>query len=125
MLVDTDVLIWYLRGNEKARRFLHAHPGFSISAVTYMELVQGMSDKEELRLLRRTLHGWKTPVLPIDDTVSSRAVLYVEEHFLAHSLQLADALIAATAVEYGLPLATANVKHYRPIRELTLQPFRP
>ena len=40
ILVDTDVLIWNLRGNRKAADLLDTHPGFSQSAVSYMELVQ-------------------------------------------------------------------------------------
>lgn len=38
MLIDTDVLIWAFRGNEKASDLLDNEPGFAISIVTYMEL---------------------------------------------------------------------------------------
>ena len=48
MLVDTDVLIWYLRGNERAREAIESLPSFSVSVVTYMELVQGMRNQQEL-----------------------------------------------------------------------------
>jgi predicted nucleic acid-binding protein len=40
MLVDTDVLIWYLRGHEEAARFLDSLPTLRLSAVTYMELLR-------------------------------------------------------------------------------------
>ncbi|MEI6269250.1 MAG: hypothetical protein WCP01_10250 [Methylococcaceae bacterium] len=40
MLVDTDVLIWYLKGNNKARQEIEALSGFFISVVTYIELGQ-------------------------------------------------------------------------------------
>lgn len=53
MLVDTDVLIWNLRGNARAADRLDAMPRFLVSAVTYMELVQGVRDKSELRALRQ------------------------------------------------------------------------
>ncbi|MDF1553448.1 MAG: type II toxin-antitoxin system VapC family toxin [Deferrisomatales bacterium] len=125
MLVDTDVLIWYMRGKEKAAAFLEQIPSPALSVVTYMELVQGMRDKRELAVLRRALKAWRAPVLPISEAVSNRAMVYVEQHFLAHSLRLADALIAATAVECGLPLATANVKHYRVIDELSVVSYAP
>jgi hypothetical protein len=42
MLVDTDVLIWNLRGNVRAADRLDAMPGFQVSAVTYMALVPGV-----------------------------------------------------------------------------------
>lgn len=41
LLVDTDVLIWLLRGRESARAALHACSSVEVSTVTYMELVQG------------------------------------------------------------------------------------
>ena len=48
MLVDTDVLIWYLKGNNNARQEIAALSGFFISVVTYIELVQGMRNKQKL-----------------------------------------------------------------------------
>jgi predicted nucleic acid-binding protein len=98
---------------------------FDISLVTYMELVQGMRSKEELRVLRSTLEEWRVGIRLIDETISTRAMIYVEQHFHSHALRLADALIAATAVENGLGLLTANDKHYRVLTDLTLEVFRP
>lgn len=125
MLVDTDVLIWYMRGSPKAAAFLADLRSFSLSAVTYIELVQGMRNKQELFALRRALSAWRSPVLLITEAISSRAVGYVEQHFLSHSLRLADALLAATAVEQALPLATANARHYEPVAELSIHRFFP
>jgi len=48
----------------------------------------------------------------------------VEEHALKDGLQVADALIAATAREHGLILATGNVRHFRSIPTLSLKAFR-
>lgn len=57
MLVDTDVLIWYLRGQEKAAQFLNALPALTLSAVNYMELVQGCRSKDELARLKKDLEA--------------------------------------------------------------------
>lgn len=124
MIVDTDVLIWYLRGRSEAADLLNARDEVRLSAVTYMELVQGMRNANELRVLRRTLATGHWQVLPITEVISTRAMTYVEEHFLSGSLQMADALIAATCIERGECLATGNVKHYRMIAELSIQTFR-
>jgi predicted nucleic acid-binding protein len=124
-LVDTDVFVWYLRGNTRAAAFLVKCQPICFSAVTYMELVQGMRDRRELQILRKAVRAQEWRLLPVDAAVSNRAVIYVEKHFLSGALRLADALIAATAVEHGLALATANTKHYRAIDELTLERFRP
>jgi predicted nucleic acid-binding protein len=125
MLVDTDVLIWYLRGNTRAGETLHRLARFDISVVTYMELVQGMRDKEELRILRSTMAEWSTGILMIDAEISMRAMFYVEQHFHSHALRLADALIAATAVVHGDRLLTGDTKHYKVIGDLTTETFRP
>ena len=125
MLVDTDVLIWNLRGNDRAAARLDALAGFSLSAVTYMELVQGVRDKAELRVLRRAIRYWGARIQSLDTEISHRAIYLVETHALSHGLAMADALIASTAITLGLPLLTANDKHYRGIDDLQVERFRP
>jgi len=125
MLVDTDVLIWYLRGNGRAFDAIEGLNGFCISVVTYMELVQGMRNKRELNALRQALRGWDCKVLYVTEEISARAMFAVEQHFLGHALRLADALIGATAIVHGLPLLTANDKHYRIMKDIPIKTFRP
>lgn len=124
-ILDTDVLISYLRGNENAYKLIHSLDKFCISSVTYMELVQGMRNKDELRALQKTLKQWGVKTIYINEEISSRALFYMEEYFLSHSMQLADSLIASTAITYGMKLITANDKHYRVVKDLDLQVFRP
>ena len=124
MIIDTDVLIWYLKGNQKALQVIENSESFSISVVTYMELVQGMRNKKELAALRRALHAWKTRILYISEEISIKAMFYVEQHFLSHSIHLADALIGATAHVHALPILTGNDKHYRVMKGLELMKFR-
>ena len=125
MLVDTDVLIWNLRGNERAANLLDLQRGFFISAVSYMELLQGLRDKVELRELRQAIRFWDARVVQIDEEISARAMFLVEEYALSHGMQMADALIAATAVALGVSLVTANDRHYRHIEGLDIVVFRP
>jgi len=123
-LIDTDVLIWYLRGNEKAYKLIHSLNGFCISSISYMELIQGMRNKQELNILKSTLKSWDVKILYINEEVSSKALFYMQEYFLSHSMQLADSLIGATATTYGLTLITANDKHYKIIKGLEMEVFR-
>jgi hypothetical protein len=125
MLIDTDVLIWYLKGNDKAYQAIESSSNFFISVVTYMELVQGMRDKNELKNLRKALHIWNAKILYISEEISSKAMFYVEQHFLSHSMQLADALIGATAIAYGSPVLTGNDKHYKVLKDMEIKRFRP
>ena len=124
-LVDTDVLIWYMRGDQNAYDLIRSFNSFCISSITYMELVQGLRNKNELKILRNTLQNWDVKTLYISEEISAKALFYVEEYFLSHSMQLADALIGATAVHYGLTLITANDKHYKVIKGLDMEIFRP
>jgi predicted nucleic acid-binding protein len=125
MLIDTDVLIWYMHGNKNALKAIEQYKGFAISVVTYMELVQGMRNKQELASLRKALKSWNTKIIYITEEISSKAMFYVEQHYLSHSVELADALIGATAVSHSLSLLTGNDKHYKIVKEIKLSKFRP
>jgi hypothetical protein len=125
MLFDTDVLIWVFRGNEKAARLIEAAPERRISVVSYMELLQGARVRREAQDLKRFLVDCAFLMLPLTENIGHRAAIYMEEHGLRSGLALADALLAATAVENGLTLCTGNQKHYKPVRELALRVFRP
>ena len=125
MIVDTDILIWYFRGNKKAFEFIEKQNSFFISVVTYMEIVTGMRNKHELNLFRNSLKTWNVNIFHISEEISARAAFYLEHHFLSHALQLADALIAATANVCRQPLASGNVKHFKMIDQLELIKFKP
>jgi len=124
MIIDTNVLIWYMKGNEKAYKAIENSKNFFISVVTYMELVQGMRNKTELNNLRRALHYWNSKILYISEEISVKATFFVEQHYLSHSIQLADALIGATAIAYGLPILTGNDKHYKILKDIQIKKFR-
>jgi predicted nucleic acid-binding protein len=52
-------------------------------------------------------------------------MFYVEQYYLSHALQLADVLISATAVANGFDVLTANAKHYRFLKDISLKEFKP
>ena len=125
LMIDSDVLIWYMRGNPKAYNIIEGQNGFFISVVSYMELVQGMQNKRELMLLRKTIRNWNAKILYINEDISAKAMFFVEQHYLSNSIVLADALIGATAISNGLKLLTANIKHYKILKNIELETFKP
>lgn len=125
MLIDTDVLIWLFRGRVSAKKAIDSVDAVELSAISYMELVQGMRNKDEFQLLRQTIFDCEWNVLPVNENISHRATVYVENYALSNGLQLADALIAASAIESGLTLMTANIKHYKVIPDIQLNRYRP
>ena len=125
MIIDTDILIWYLRGNLKAKKAVEQNIPFSISVVTYIELVQGMKNKAEFIKTQKQIRKWNTEIVQIDKEISSRAMFYIQAYAFSHSLTLADALIAATAIQNVDRLFTANEKHYKFIPTIDLLNFNP
>ena len=125
MLIDTDVLIWYMRGNQNACHAIEKADVFYISVVTYMELVQGMRNNKELNAFRKALRAWDAKILYISEEISVNAMFFVEKHYLSHSMQLADTLIGATAVAFDIPILTGNDKHYNILKDLRINKFSP
>jgi predicted nucleic acid-binding protein len=124
MLFDTDVLIWVQRGDRKALELIEqsAHPAISI--YTYMELLQCAKNKAQHRIIRTFITDAGIKTLPLNEAIGQRAAVYVERHALADGLRPGDAVIAATAVEFGLVLCSANRKHFQAIPELDLRVYR-
>lgn len=125
MILDSDILIWYFRGNPKANRFIVSLQNFSMTAITYMELLQGMRNKSEQRMFINALKRWKCPVLPINEAITYNAMAIVERDALSHGVEVADAIIASIALHHQKTLATANAKHFRIIKGLAVKLFRP
>jgi hypothetical protein len=125
MLFDTDVIIWALRGNTRAAAAIDRADSLELSIVSYMELVRGARDKRELYSTRMALTNLDFQILALSENIGHRASIYLEEYALKSNIGVPDALIAATAVENGQPLCTANVKDYRAIVEIQLEVFRP
>lgn len=125
MIVDTDFLIWHMRGNAKARRVIEKLGAFSISAISYMEILQGVQNKAELRALRRFMQMREIHCIPIDPEITARAIFLLEEYLLSHGMDMGDALIAATVENHGETLLTANTSHYNMVPNLSLKVFCP
>lgn len=123
MLVDTDVLIWHLRGYSSATITLDNIDSLTISAATYLEILQGVNSKAELVAIKIMLERRDALILPITENISQKAIDLLESFALSHGLQMGDALIAATALENKLTLLTGNVKHFKPIPLLRVEKF--
>ena len=129
VLIDSDVLIWLTRGNASAVVVVQNTSDWVISAVSYMELAQGCRNKTELKAMQKAFKSSENDahpdILPITQTISNLACTLVEKYALSHSVHMADALIAATAMTHSLPLITANNKHFSAIDGLKIQVFKP
>jgi predicted nucleic acid-binding protein len=125
VIFDTDVLIWLLRGDANAIHLIESTPGKMISIVTFMELIQGLRSKSDIRAIRQLLQEWRFTVAPLSDSIGHIAAGFMEEYAPSSGLDVPDTLIAATAREAGETLATGNLRHFRVIANLDLKAFRP
>jgi predicted nucleic acid-binding protein len=81
-----------------------------LSAITVMELFQGMRNKAELAQTKKRIAFYD--VIHTDSAISQKAILFIERYRLSHGLQIPDAIIGATAVVYQIPLYTYNIRDF-------------
>ena len=125
MIFDTDKFIWTQRGNIKAAKLMENAEEKYLSIQTYMELLQCAKNKIQHKQTKDFLTSFGFIVLPLTENIGHRASIYVEEYTLSAGLRAGDAIVAATAVENNMMLASSNVKHYNVIKELQLKAFKP
>lgn len=121
ILVDSDVLIEVLRGRddgiiERWRWLGNAGTPILYSAVTAAELWAGIRPSEQKALT--TLFD-KLTCVPTDSQIGRRAGEYLQKYRRSYGIELADAVIAASAATLGVELWTRNRKHF-PMSELML-----
>ena len=111
MLVDTDVMIDFLRGRAEAIEFLELQiENLHVSVVTIAELYQGVREGHERSKLATTLSAMMA--LPLTEEIAELAGLFRRDFRAKIGCGLADCMIAATASYHGLSLATLNAKHF-------------
>jgi len=124
ILVDTDVLVWALRGSAPAQDWLRdarAQGPLGVSVITVVELTGGM--RSAARPAVWSLLAAFRPQA-VDEVIARRAGELRREWRASHSsIGIADYLVAATAETIGARLATLNVKHF-PMFEGIQPPFR-
>ena len=111
LLLDTYVLIEYLRGRPKAIEYLEGLTSdLYLSVISVAELFAGVKGDEEESSLNHFLLAFA--ILPVTEKVARLGGLYRRDFRSSHGTGLADALIAATAVENGANLVTFNRRHF-------------
>jgi predicted nucleic acid-binding protein len=121
LLVDTDILIDYLKDVGPARALLDsAQFTFYYSSWTRKELLAkpGLSARERQEV-EELLARYR--LVPVDDAVAEKYWILLKK-YESQGLRQADAIIAATAWELDIPLLTRNQKHFRMISEIELAP---
>ena len=124
LLIDSDILIDHLRKEKKALDFLDTEIEkgslLFLSVISRAEIYTGMRKGEEEVV--SSLFEIITSV-NVDATIADKAGEYLRKFSKSHALNIGDAIIAATASEMELSLATRNLKHY-PMKDIpVLKPY--
>ncbi len=119
ILLDTNILIEILKGNQTTIAQLEKlNSLFSISVISYMELIYGALNKNEVKKIEKFLYQFE--IFPINEQISLKALELIKQYAKSHFLDIPDALIAATAIENDCQLFTYNLKDFQYIKNLNL-----
>ena len=117
LLIDTDVLVDFLRGRAEAVDFLEGcEESLHVSAITVAELHAGARDEADARALDTFLQAFD--LLAVDGQVAKAGGELRGRYGPSHGTGLADALIAASAEASGARLVTRNRKHFPMVRDV-------
>jgi len=122
LVIDTDVLIDYLRDQPQAVAFLEGcDQALAASVITVAELYAGVRDGEERHRLDAFVEAFD--LIPLDGKAAVVAGLWRRQYGRRHGTSLADALIAASADGVGGTLVTLNQRHFPMLTNLLI-PYR-
>lgn len=124
-LIDTDILIWVLRGNKKYEDLLQNlkyKDSLSISTVTIAEIYKNIYPSEIMKT-ESVLAEFQT--WDVTTSIAKQAGLYWQQYSKRlKNLSLTDCLIAGTANVNNLTLVSLNAKHF-PMKDIqTLNPLK-
>ena len=126
VLLDTDTLSFFLRNVPKvmaeANRYLKYHKGFTFSVITNFVILRGLKIKNaHSQISKFNLIRQHSKELALTDSVINRAAdIYADLYKRGLLILDADILIAATALESGLPIVTNNENHFSRISDLQI-----
>jgi len=117
ILIDTDVLVDFFRGQKKAVAFINTYNArIILSAIVVAELYAGVKDDAEQVALQNFVSLFQ--IVPVSAEIGKAGGLYKRDYGKSHGVGLADAILAATAEAENAELKTLNIKHYPMLKGL-------
>lgn len=122
ILIDTSVIIEHLRKQDKQSTMLYriaAQYSLFTSSIVEFELWSGALDKQKQNDLHVVLQ-FCTSIPFTTDVAKQAAVIFRSLRQQNQMIEIRDIFIAATAIEFNLPLLTLNQKHFVRVPKLQL-----
>ena len=118
-VLDTNVLIEILKNTQQTIKQVESlSPPLFVSVISAMELIYGALNKNEQKKLQQFLSLFT--VIELNEKISKQALSLITQYAKSHSLDIPDALIAASCIENNNILFTYNRKDFSFIPKLTL-----
>lgn len=117
-VLDTNILIDYLKGIEEARQELSRYSRILVSLITRIELLVGARDESEAGVIRDLLASYDEVVLT--SAIAEQAIRIRKEH----GMKIPDAIVYATAKESECQIVSRNTKDFHPDWPDVRMPYR-
>jgi tRNA(fMet)-specific endonuclease VapC len=117
-VVDTDVLIDYLRGRGPGADLLArlGRGGYRVTAVSAFELALGSAHRDDPRPVQTLLDAPTLPLTPRGGLLGGEALAALRGE--GRAIDVRDALQAGVCLDAGLPLVTRNGRHFERVPRL-------
>ncbi len=117
ILLDTDILVDFLRGHNKAIAFVKSSSArIILSTIVVAELYAGVKGDAEQAVLDDFVSLFR--IVSVNAKIAKAGGLYKRDYGKSHGIGLADAILAATAEAENADLKTLNTKHYPMLKGL-------
>jgi len=117
ILLNTDILVDFLRGDKKAEDFIATQADrIILSTLVVAELYAGVEGEAEREALDALVSLFR--IVPVDVEIAKAGGFYQRDYGKSHGVGLADAILAATAEAWKADLKTLNIKHYPMLKGL-------
>src|ERR1700690_1516972 len=103
-LFDTNIIIDYLNGIEKAKEEIELYEFKAISIITYIEIIVSLESQKEIEDIKQFLHQFS--IIALDFFIAELTATYRKKY----KLKIPDALILASADHNQCLLITRNTK---------------
>ncbi len=117
-LLDSNIIIYYLQGDETIRAFLHSHKSESlISLITYYEVLNFDFTPEEEKVVKSFLEEFE--IINLSQNIIHKAL----ENRKIKKIKMADNFILASAQLLQLQIVTRNCKDFEKLYPYLINPF--
>jgi tRNA(fMet)-specific endonuclease VapC len=111
-VVDTDILVDYLRGRGPGADLLTrlGRGGYRVTAVSAFELALGSTHRTDPRPVHALLEAPTLALTPRGGLLGGEALARLRDD--GYAVDVRDALQAGVCLDADLPLVTRNVRHF-------------